>query len=194
MKYSLIIGILFILLFSFTLDGQVKDSLSRSDDSTAREQAAKKKLYSGPRKASILSAILPGAGQVYNKKYWKVPIIYTGIGGLGYMFYYNNSEYNSYRSALKRLVSDSSLGTVGGYSLEQLQSQKVYYEKYRNFAAFGLGILYILNIVDANVDAHLKTFDVSDDLSISIDPWQYSFKTETTKGMVNGVSLKFNFK
>lgn len=156
----------------------------------------KKEVYSSARKATIMSAILPGLGQVYNKKYWKVPVIYAGLGGLGYFFYVNNTNYNNYRSALKYSLNNGGTSEVDGqiYSTSQLQTQKLYYRKFRDFAVIGMAALYILNMIDANVDAHLKTFDVSDDLSIHIDPWQDFRGNDKGFGVASGLSIKINLK
>jgi hypothetical protein len=183
----------FLFFFSNTISAQTKDSIA-GPDSIAKQRASNKKLYSGPRRASILSAIIPGAGQVYNKKYWKLPLIYAGLGGFGYMFYFNNDQYNMYRSDLRSLVNDPSLKTVRGYDQSQLQTQKLYYKKFRDFAIIALGAVYILNIVDANVDAHLKTFDVSDDLSLSIDPLLEPVFVLGRVRMANGICIKLSFE
>lgn len=182
---------LFILLFtSLTVlfSAQQQDSLAQS-------KTAHKKNYTEPRKASIMSACLPGLGQVYNSKYWKVPIIYAGLGGLGYMFVLNNEEYNYFRQNLIREADDDP-ATLNAtrYDVDQLQTLKVTYRKRRDVAAIGIALLYILNIIDANVDAHLKTFDVSDDLSISIDPWQGIYSNGVRNRTASGFSIKFNFK
>ncbi|MCE3259623.1 MAG: hypothetical protein K0S12_1264 [Bacteroidetes bacterium] len=140
-----------------------------------------------------MSAVLPGLGQVYNKKYWKVGIIYAGLGGLGYLFYINNANYNEYRSALILSQQDGQNGYAYGYSTSQLSAEKARFRKYRDFTAIGIAAVYLLNIVDANVDAHLKTFDVSDDLSLSIDPWQQVIHDGNGFKTANGVSFKFNF-
>ncbi len=140
-----------------------------------------------------MSALLPGLGQVYNKKYWKVPIIYAGIGGFGFMFYTNNIKYTYYRAALLYSVDHDGVAYADDriYSTDQLLSLKQQRKKYRDFGIIGAGIFYLLNIVDANVDGHLATFDVSDDLSVNIDPWQ----TMTANGScATGLSLKLNFK
>ena len=183
--------------------GISKDSMSVSGDSIQKSKALKKKIYAGPRKATILSAVLPGLGQAYNsigeprhnQKYWKIPIIYAGLGGFGYMFVVNNKEYNYYR---KNLIAeyDDNASTINssGYSGEQLKILKVQYRKYRDIAIIGMGLVYIFNIIDANVDGHLKTFDVSDDLSIHIDPWQNSYRLGTGYRTATGLSLKINFK
>ena len=195
-----------IFLFcSFLLPAfsQQKDSLTTSADSAAQAKAAHKKTYSGPRKASILSAILPGLGQAYNslgqplrhQKYWKIPIIYGGLGGLGYFFVVNNNEYNYFR---KNLIAenddDPSTTNTTRWSTSELQTQKTTYRKRRDLAAVGVILVYILNIIDANVDAHLKTFDVSDDLSMRVEPWQNVYNTGTGFKAAAGISIKLNFK
>lgn len=158
-----------LAMASFTLSAQTE---TQEADSVAQAAAKRKRIYSSPRKASIMSAILPGLGQAYNRKYWKVPVIYAGLGGLGYMFVANHQEYSFYR---KHLIAenDENPATMNEtiYSSEQLKEQKVYYKRYRDLAAIGVGLLYVINIIDANVDAHLRTFDVSDDLSLRISPW-----------------------
>jgi hypothetical protein len=174
---------------------QENNSVSPAGDSLSKVESTRKKNYSGPRKASIMSVILPGLGQAYNKKYWKIPIIYAGLGGFGYMFVTNNEQYNFYR---KNLIAENdedpnTLNTTR-YSSDQLQVQKVAYRKSRDFAALGIAIMYILNIVDANVDAHLKTFDVSDDLSFQIKPWQTFYYNGTGYANASGLSLKLYFK
>ncbi|MCW3077521.1 MAG: hypothetical protein JWO32_2130 [Bacteroidetes bacterium] len=172
-------------------------SVSAQNDSIKTEGVKNKKaVYGSARKASIMSAILPGLGQIYNRKYWKAPVIYAGLGGLGYFFYINNTRYNNYRNGLLYAVNNGDVAVVDGqaYTTSQLQTQKLYYRKFRDFAVIGMGVLYILNIIDANVDAHLKTFDVSDDLSLQIDPWQGIYRTSSGYATAAGISLKFNFK
>lgn len=172
-----------------------QNTTDRVSDSLSLAKATHKKNYSGPRKASIMSAILPGLGQAYNKKYWKIPLIYGGLGGFGYMFVTNNQQYNFYR---KNLIAenDEDPNTINTtrYSSDQLQVQKVSYRKNRDLAAIGIAVFYILNIIDANVDAHLKTFDVSDDLSIKIRPWQTIYFTGLGYKGAAGISVKLNFK
>jgi len=142
-----------------------------------------------------MSAILPGLGQAYNKKFWKIPIIYTGLGGLGYMFTINQQQYNYFR---KNLIAandeDPNTMNTTRWDSQNLQTQKITYRKRRDIAIIGIAILYVLNIVDANVDAHLKTFDVSDDLSIQIDPWQDTYVGRSELGTTVGFSVKLNFK
>lgn len=192
--------IFYVTLFinTFSVFAQTTDSLSKGNDSIQKAKLSKKQIYGGPRKATIMSAILPGLGQIYNHKVWKVPVIYAGLGGFGYFFYTNNSLYNDYRNALilsQKNTNGTAIAENRVYTTDQLQSQKLYYKKYRDFAIIGMGIIYLINIVDANVDAHLNTFDVSDDLSLQISPYQemYSLPLMGNK-IATGVSLKLNFK
>ena len=185
------------LIFCFLFLGLILSSQAQNDsvriDSGKVVPKNSKAVYSKAKRATLMSAILPGLGQVYNKKYWKVPIIYAGIGGFGYMFYTNNIQYTYYRDALLYSVAHDGYARADGrdYSTDQLLSLKQQRKKYRDFGIIGVGIFYLLNIVDANVDGHLATFDVSDDLSINVDPWQ----TMTTGGKcATGLSLKLNFK
>lgn len=126
-----------------------------------------------PTKASLLSAILPGTGQAYNKKYWKIPIIYAGFAGLGYLAVTNNSDYKIYKDAY-RLRLDGNESTVddyvGIYSDEDLVTLKDYYKRNRDLSYICMGILYALNIIDASVDAHLFYFNVNDDLTMQVQP------------------------
>jgi len=189
-----------LFIFSKQLQAQVTDTLQVPNNNafvskdTALTKTEKKKIYSGPRRATLLSAVLPGLGQAYNKKYWKIPLIYAGFGGLGYMFVVNNNQYNYYRSNLiAENDADSTTLNLTRYTSDQLQQQKIYYRKNRDFAAIGIALVYLFNIIDANVDAHLKTFDVSDDLSIRVDPWQNIYRTASGYGTSAGISLKITF-
>jgi hypothetical protein len=140
-----------------------------------------------------MSAVVPGLGQIYNKSYWKVGVIYAGFGGLGYLFYVNNFNYNLFRTALIKSQEPGQNGFASGYSTSQLSTLKAQYRKNRDFAAIGLAAIYVLNIVDANVDAHLKTFDVSDDLSIHVDPWQDIYHDGNGIRTAGGFSVKLKF-
>jgi hypothetical protein len=190
-----LICVFFSSVFLASLQAQTSTDSIAKKDSTERAKRNRKLIYSGPRKASIMSALLPGLGQIYNKKYWKLPIIYGGIGGFGYMFIANNNQYQTYRKQLVAEYDDNpDTRNTSGYSGEQLQTLKLQYKKYRDFGAMGLGIIYILNIIDANVDAHLKTFDVSDDLSIQIKPKYDIYSTSVGLTPVAGLSFKLILK
>jgi hypothetical protein len=179
---------IFFLVFYFSAVGQ-QDKATVSSDSLEKVREHNRHIYSAPRRASIMSGLLPGLGQVYNRKYWKVPVIYAGLGAFGYMFKVNNDNYWFYRrNLIAEYDGDPETVNATFYSGEQLQSQKLYYRRFRDFAAIGIGLLYILNIIDANVDAHLRTFDVSDDLSFSVTPL-FGFPAAKT----TGIMLKLQF-
>ncbi|MBA3679613.1 MAG: hypothetical protein H0W73_00265 [Bacteroidetes bacterium] len=188
--------IIIIFLFFTSEYNAQSDTIVLGKDTTTKTKVQKKAIYSSARKASILSAIVPGLGQAYNRKFWKIPIIYAGLGGFGYMFLNNNKQYNTFRSNVRAYNDDDSttLPPMPEYSSDQSQTLKLQYRKYRDFAVIGFSIVYIINIIDANVDAHLKTFDVSDDLSLHVDPWQSTYKTSSGYRTATGVSLKLNFK
>lgn len=189
MRQATLIFIFFLLALSLKLSAQT--------DTAAVKPVDKKAVYGKARTATIMSACLPGLGQVYNHKWWKAPIIYAGIGGFGYMFYSNNTKYNNYRSALKASLNNGGYASIDGrtYSTSQLQTQKLVYRKYRDYGVVGMGAVYILNIIDANVDAHLRTFDVDDNLSLRIGPWHTTCPTASGGlTLVQGFSLKLNFK
>lgn len=148
------------------------------------------KVYS-PRKAIIRSAILPGYGQYTNKKYWKIPIIYGALGTTGYLFFRNLSQYKearmAYRLASDTIASNDVLIPEPYYSVRS-QPQRI--ATFRNqvrqnvdYSVLFFILFWGLNVVDASVDAHLKTFDVSDNLSFKIVPG-YSPMART-----NGISL-----
>lgn len=156
-----------------------------------------------PSKAAFYSAILPGLGQIYNKRYWKVPIVW-GSMGLGIYFYtQRNNEYNTFRDAFKRRragffddqfydINDS--GIVPGspdVSDAALQNAQERAQRDRDLAlAITIG-LYILNIVDANVDAHLKQFNVDDNLALDIKPFLDYNQVTTDPQYGLAVTVKF---
>ncbi len=118
-----------------------------------------------PSKAAFYSAILPGLGQAYNKKYWKIPIVYAAIGTGVYSYTWNNKKYNEFRDAYKNRLAGLPDDLQYLDQDRLIQGQK-FYRKNRDLSAIVTVALYILNIVDANVDAHLMQFNVNDDLSM----------------------------
>ena len=144
-----------------------------------------------PKVATILSAIVPGAGQAYNEKIWKVPIIYGGIITTAYFVEFNNRRYQKFREALT-IVRDPSLGPNPFPNLNQagIIRNVDYWRRNRDLCYLIFGVIYALNIVDAQVDAHLSGFDVSDDLTWKLEP---SYETFTAGGQSIGLSLKLNF-
>jgi hypothetical protein len=181
-----------ILLFQSLAWSQKNDSaairkndsvhaVSNSSDTLAKKKAKPKRTFD-PHKATLYSAILPGAGQAYNKKYWKVPIVWTAIGIPTYTYFWNKKWYEKCQFALSVAVS----GTMNPDSLNAVDptlkplvvagqttsiiNARDYYRRNQDYSILFILLFWGLNIVDATVDAHLKGFNVSDDLSIRIRP------------------------
>ena len=121
-------------------------------------------LFSGrPGKAALYSLILPGGGQFYNKRYWKIPLVYAALGGVGYLLYDNNSIYQEY----KQLYIDNL----------ETPSASLYYNYYnrakqnRELAIFAVIGVHLFNVFDAYIDRHLIDFDMDDDLSLQLRPY-----------------------
>ncbi len=194
MNSSISYLILFFICFSTLAKAQQNDSLiiESRKDSIQKKRAVNKAIYSKARKATIMSACLPGLGQIYNHKYWKAPVIYAALGGLGYWGVTNQKKYRYYSDNL-RYANDDDLNTTNAtlYNNDQLIAQKRYYRKFRDMSIMLGALVYAINIIDANVDAHLRTFDVSDDLSLQLKPYSnfdYNNKLQA------GLSLKLKFK
>ena len=124
-----------------------------------------------PSKAAFYSAIIPGLGQAYLGKTWKIPIIYSAIGASLYYFDLNNKEMNEYRNAYKRRLNgffdDRFLELAIPITTEQLLLGMEFHKNYRDIALVLAALSYMLNILEANVSAHLLQFNVSEDLSVT---------------------------
>ena len=146
-----------------------------------------------PSKAAFYSAVLPGLGQVYNKKYWKVPLVLGAIGTSGYFYFNNNKKYNQYRTAFKLRESgrpDEFNGEIETFiSDDGLKRAQVFYKKNRDLALFMSIAFYVLNIVEANVDAHLP--DKALDTNISFNPTL--FTAPITQTTMIGATVSFSF-
>lgn len=141
-----------------------------------------------PTKAAFYSAMLPGLGQAYNKKYWKIPIVYGAIGASLYFYLSNNTKYNSFRDAYKQRLLGIPDQYFGVFDDTRLIAGQRFYQRNRDLSLLICVALYALNIVDANVDAHLIQFNVSDKLS---------FQPEVYPNQINNkpnVGLTFNYK
>jgi hypothetical protein len=123
-----------------------------------------------PRRATLLSAVLPGAGQVYNRRYWKVPVLYGGAFALGYFVNLNHKEYLLARDSYLQVRAGKPDYYRGFYNAEQLVQLREYWRRNRDLLIIVSGVVYLLNIADAAVDAHLSGFDVGDDLSLNAGP------------------------
>jgi hypothetical protein len=138
-----------------------------------------------PKRAALYSAILPGSGQVYTKKYWKVPVIYGGLITSAYYINESNDLFQLYKSTyLNRL--DGNFTDNLNYSDSDLRTLTEHYRRNREVSALLFTLTYILNIFDASVNAHLFDYDISKDLSLHIQPVYFSREN------ASGVSLSFN--
>jgi len=128
--------------------------------------------FHSPKKATIMSAILPGLGQIYNKKYWKVPILYGGFATAGYFLNDNLKKIDTYKAAyIAETDGDSNTSNNTGFTATQLDKIIDQYKSWRDLSYIAFVVIYALNIIDANVDAHLFYFDVSEDISLNWAPY-----------------------
>ena len=126
-----------------------------------------------PKKAAIYSAIIPGAGQVYTRKYWKVPIVYGGLLTSVYFIHESQKKYKLYKTtSLNRINGDVSDNLE--YTDSELITLKDHYRRNRDVSYFSFISIYILNIIDASVNAHLFKYDISDDISINLSKAEVS--------------------
>lgn len=142
-----------------------------------------------PSKAAFYSAVLPGLGQAYNKQYWKIPIVYGAIGASLYSYSWNNTKYHDYRNAYKRRLS--------GYRDDQFQflddgrliRAQRYHQRNRDLSMLVAVACYALNIVEANVAAHLMQFNVDENLSMAPQLYQ----DEITSKPQMGFAINYKF-
>jgi hypothetical protein len=168
-----------------------------------------------PRKAMLFAAVVPGLGQIYNKKYWKLPLVYGGFAGVGYGIWWNQDRYLFYRRGLFNLlnepanpVADPETGltplgnkVVGGEPVmpvgetitlkeEVVRNAVNRYRRDRDFMVIMCFIFYMMQMVDAHVDAHLKEFDLNPQLKVSIEP-AINQNAYTGRSAGFGITLKF---
>lgn len=157
-------------------------------------QAAELTWKPDPLKSVWLGVIVPGLGQIYNRSYWKLPIVYGGFMGCGFAIAWNNEKYNAYKEAYRDIVMDAGHLSTNptksynailpeGYTIERLGGESGYtsllqdrqntYRRYRDISIVVGVLVYALSIIDAYVDAQLFDFDISDDLSINLEPQLY---------------------
>lgn len=168
----------------------------------------KKVFIPNPTKATWLALVIPGGGQIYNRKFWKLPIIYGGFAGCAYALTWNNKMYKDYMQAYK----DAALGNWEANSIhdllppgyldrtpktqitETLRKQKDTYRRYRDLSIFAFIGVYLISVIDAYVDAELSNFDITPDLSMRVEPAvinsQYSIGS-SNKSV--GVQCSFRF-
>jgi hypothetical protein len=191
--------------------------LMAQDTTTLTVARPKKKLVLSPMKATMFSAALPGFGQIYNRKYWKIPLVYAGFGALGYSLAFNITHYNAYIRGYQDFTDNiketqSYLNLIHGYNPAEydpvlypntatpgnaqtikdgLLRQVDYYRKYRDLSYMGIAAWYIVSILDANVDASLSDYEISDNINITLVPAPRPNYYFTGLGM--NLCLRINF-
>jgi len=169
----------FFLLLFIHCNAQTVDSttiiLSEITENSKKRKlpidTTKQKFHS-PKKASWL-AIIPGAGQIYNKKYWKLPIVYVGLGTTGALIYYYGRETSIYRKEYIARVNnniDDKNPTFEDIPTENILSYRDYYRRNMEITVAACVVIYALSILDASVDAHFFYYDISDNLSLKVKP------------------------
>ncbi len=165
----------------------------------------KKVFIPNPTKATWLALVIPGGGQIYNRKYWKLPIFYGGFAGCAYALTWNNKMYKDYMAAYKDAVNENwtsknitdLLPANYSYSTTQLteilRKRKNSYRRYRDMSIFAFIGVYILSVIDAYVDAELSNFDITPDLSMSVEPAVMDNQMSGSSNKAVGVQCNFKF-
>jgi hypothetical protein len=178
----------------------------------------KKIIGQKPIRATMLSGAFPGFGQIYNRKYWKIPLVYAGFVGFGYAIVFNSKNYNTFIKAYQDFTdkipqTDSYLAIIIGdpktydrvlypnsYNpstasnvKDQLLLKVDYFKKYRDLSYIGIVAWYIISILDANVDASLFDYEVNDNLNITLAPVPVQVPLYSFTGIGINLSLKINF-
>ncbi|HLO58368.1 MAG TPA: DUF5683 domain-containing protein [Bacteroidales bacterium] len=150
--------------------------------------------HHSPQKAVIYSLICPGLGQVYNKKYWKIPFIYGAGGAFLYYITYNQTKYKKFRNALFENPASrpDDVFVIDGYPYKYstLPIGRDYYRRYRDLSIAGFAAIYLLNVIDAMVDATFFEYDISDDLSMKVEP--AVIQNIGTTGITASLGLRIN--
>ncbi|MBL0357381.1 MAG: hypothetical protein IPP72_11070 [Chitinophagaceae bacterium] len=195
MKKLLLLVCLFTCIFSIRVAAQVPDSLIKKNSIAKKKidtSGQKKTEPFNPRKATIRSAIIPGWGQIYNKKYWKLPLVWGALGTTAGIYFYNVKNYRSLKQAYIYLTDTDPANnnlvdpTYRNLSPESIRSYRNSFRQNVDYSVLFFLLFWGLNVVDATVDAHLKAFNVTDDLSLELRPG-YSPLANTS-----GLSLVLN--
>lgn len=181
-----------ILLFSAHSQKVGNDSIRVIEGEVKTVAHEDLELVHSPKKATILSACLPGAGQIYNKKWWKAPIVWGGIGTALYLSQQHRNDYHFWKDQYIRRVDTDLEDDYPNASNASLENQMETYRKWMETSYIVAGAIYVLQILDANVDAQLMSFDVSDDLSLNVQPNVYIDRRQ--QQATYGLTFKLGFK
>tara|TARA_B100000768_G_C11240383_1_gene359251 strand:+ start:47 stop:601 length:555 start_codon:yes stop_codon:yes gene_type:complete len=179
-------SIILILFISF---GSINAQKKEIDSLTRKERLILDPLT--PARAAFYSTIIPGLGQIYTRKYWKLPIIYGALGTSAYYYFFQKKQMNIFRDIYKRRIAGYTDDIYANRILkeDQLIEGMKFHKSYRDQAVMSFMILYLLNIIDANVGAHLMQFNVNDQLSFRPNLGPDEFNTNINFG----ISLNINF-
>lgn len=181
-------------------------SIAMKSDSIIRSSGVKTKNWIPDSKKSLwMAMILPGAGQIYNRKYWKLPIIYGGFVGCAYALTWNSKMYNDYSQAYQDIMSDNpnndsykdflpphvDINSNLEYYKKTFKNAKDVYRRQRDLSIFAFIGVYLLSIIDAYVDAELSDFDISKDLSMKLEPTLFN---DAFRKKTQGVGLQCSIK
>ena len=178
------------------------------------KKPGKREFIANPQRATMLAIALPGLGQIYNRKYWKVPLVYAGFGAIFYAANYNGTRYNTHLKAYQDLTdavaeTDSYLNLRGLENVDpsefdplksptsytwykdRILNRVDYYRKYRDLSYIGIAAWYLITVLDANVDASLFNYDISNDLDIKVEPVQVPIAGQYLPGI--GISMRVTF-
>lgn len=194
-----------IILSTYAVIAQEKDNPSQQQedtpilltDSTLSEIEEDAELFEelstlNPQRSALLSALIPGAGQIYNRQYWKVPIVWAGILTFAHFINYNNKVYHGLRNATLLASRDASLNPYSSIiqSEQALVRNRDNFRRNRDFLIVIGSAFYILQIVDAHVSAHLEEFKINDKLALGIEP---SIQSTPLFSQALGVSFVLKF-
>ncbi|MFY9151410.1 MAG: DUF5683 domain-containing protein [Prolixibacteraceae bacterium] len=188
-RVFILVILLFTTGFSSFCQSTAQDSIKVKGDGNEHS----------PRRATIYSAVLPGLGQIYNRKYWKLPIVYGGFATLGYFINFNNEQYVTFKRAYSDLIDTDPYTTsyldlknvnpnflkpdkISAFT-ENLRGAKDYWRRNRDLVVIGTAVFYALNIIDASVDANFFNFNISDDLTINWVPGPVMCMDNKTMGI-----------
>lgn len=176
-------SLLSVVLFFICLSGFCQ---TQQDTVSLLEEPVRQEREHSPRKAAIFSAVLPGLGQIYNggKQWIKVPFIYAGLGTTTYFVFENHNLYQEAREQLRNVDPDSD-------DAASLRLDRDFYRRNRDLSIILTGLVYGLNILDANVFAHMRTFRFTEDLSLNVNPFFYPVnKVNLATGLTFSLTYK----
>ena len=181
----------FIVLFLFVIGNTAVFSQKKTEATLVAKDTVKSNDIDPltPAKAAFYSAILPGLGQAYNKKYWKIPIVYGAIGVSMYYYINSNQKYHQYRDAYKRRLEGFTDDEFSYLDENRLISAQKFYQRNRDLSSLFVVGFYVLNIIDANVDAALIQFNVNENLSVRPD----LYLNDVTSRPNVGLTFNYNF-